>query len=183
MNLFQLSRAGSHTSLEAHHSNSDTCIQSRNHHSEINGEIAVIVGGHHEVSKQQIVERVVSLQRALAKKSEKVDFLSEHVRQLLDEVQKKNRVIQVLATKENGETGAFSSESMDKNKVAMSKRPGIMASVLSQEPLDGKMTLDLSLEISRKLQEVLEETLLKNMMLKVGILAKSIIFISSLKLI
>ena len=46
---------------------------------------------------------------------------------------------------------------------------GIMASIYSsnRDSTSGGMTLDLSLEINRKLQAVLEDTLLKNIMLKV----------------
>lgn len=43
-----------------------------------------------------------------------------------------------------------------------------MGSVYSSHQTDGSMTLELSLEINRKLQAVLEDTLLKNMTLKVG---------------
>ena len=43
-----------------------------------------------------------------------------------------------------------------------------MASVYSSRVSDKDMTLDLSLEINRKLQAVVEDTLLKNMTLKVS---------------
>ena len=49
----------------------------------------------------------------------------------------------------------------------MAKRMGIMASMYTQHVQDGAMTLDLSLEINHKLQAVLEDTLLKNITLKV----------------
>lgn len=42
-----------------------------------------------------------------------------------------------------------------------------MASVYSARPIDKGMTLELSLDINRKLQAVLEDTILKNIMLKV----------------
>lgn len=42
-----------------------------------------------------------------------------------------------------------------------------MASVYGSKAVDDTMTLDLSLEINRKLQAVLEDTLLKNITLKV----------------
>jgi len=42
-----------------------------------------------------------------------------------------------------------------------------MASVYGSKPADDGLTLDLSLEINRKLQVVLEDTLLKNITLKV----------------
>ena len=45
---------------------------------------------------------------------------------------------------------------------------GIMASLYSSKASDSGMTLDLSLEINQKLQAVLEDTLLKNITLKVS---------------
>lgn len=42
-----------------------------------------------------------------------------------------------------------------------------MASVYGSKQVDDSMTLELSLEINRKLQAVLEDTLLKNITLKV----------------
>lgn len=43
-----------------------------------------------------------------------------------------------------------------------------MASVYGSKPADDGLTLELSLEINRKLQIVLEDTLLKNITLKVN---------------
>lgn len=65
------------------------------------------------------------------------------------------------------ESGALSSEASDFNKANLSKRGGIMASLYTSHPADSGLTLDLSLEINRKLQAVLEDTLLKNITLKV----------------
>jgi hypothetical protein len=42
-----------------------------------------------------------------------------------------------------------------------------MASLYSSKPADSGMSLELSLEINQKLQAVLEDTLLKNITLKV----------------
>lgn len=42
-----------------------------------------------------------------------------------------------------------------------------MASLYTSHPADSGLTLELSLEINRKLQAVLEDTLLKNITLKV----------------
>lgn len=42
-----------------------------------------------------------------------------------------------------------------------------MASLYSSKPSDPDMSLELSLEINRKLQTVLEDTILKNITLKV----------------
>lgn len=75
------------------------------------------------------------------------------------------RIIQSYVLRE--ETGALSSEASDINKAHLSRRGGIMASLYTSHPADSGLTLDLSLEINRKLQAVLEDTLLKNITLKV----------------
>jgi hypothetical protein len=49
----------------------------------------------------------------------------------------------------------------------MSESGGIMASLYTSKQSDANMTLELSLEINQKLQAVLEDTLLKNITLKV----------------
>lgn len=76
------------------------------------------------------------------------------------------RIIQSYVLRE--ETGALSSEASDINKAHLSRRGGIMASLYTSHPADSGLTLDLSLEINRKLQAVLEDTLLKNITLKVN---------------
>ena len=50
----------------------------------------------------------------------------------------------------------------------MTKKGGIMASLYSHHQQDGAMNLELSLEINHKIQAVLEDTLLKNITLKVS---------------
>lgn len=71
------------------------------------------------------------------------------------------------------EAGTLSSEASDFNKVHLSRRGGIMASLYTSHPADSGLTLELSLEINRKLQAVLEDTLLKNITLKVSSCASS----------
>lgn len=48
-----------------------------------------------------------------------------------------------------------------------------MASVYSSRIADSNLTLELSLDINRKLQAVLEDALLKNITLKVSVFVKS----------
>ncbi|BFZ02366.1 hypothetical protein BsWGS_05404 [Bradybaena similaris] len=117
-----------------------------------------------EVDKQVLIERIVRLQKSLARKNEKLEFLGEHVQQLLEDIRKKNKIIQMYALRE--ESGTLTSEDMDANKTLLARKGGIMASLYSAHQQDGTMTLELSLQISRKLQAVLEDTLLKNMTLK-----------------
>ncbi|XP_039282900.1 coiled-coil domain-containing protein 186 [Nilaparvata lugens] len=130
-------------------------------------------------NSQMLIERIAKLQRENAKAMEKIDFLEEHTRTLVEELQKKSRVLQSYILRE--EAGALSSRSMDLNKTVLkgwsklktkaelSKHGGIMASVYGSKSLDEHMTLELSLEINRKLQAVLEDTLLKNITLKENI--------------
>lgn len=44
-----------------------------------------------DIDKQKIIDKVVKLQKTLAKKTEKIDFLQDHVNQLTLDVQKKTR--------------------------------------------------------------------------------------------
>uniref|UniRef100_A0AAY4DEN8 Coiled-coil domain-containing protein 186 n=1 Tax=Denticeps clupeoides TaxID=299321 RepID=A0AAY4DEN8_9TELE len=117
-----------------------------------------------EVDKAVLVERIVRLQKAHARKNEKIEFMEDHIRQLVEEIRKKTKIIQSYVLRE--ETGALSSEASDFNKAHLSRRGGIMASLYTSHPADSGLTLDLSLEINRKLQAVLEDTLLKNITLK-----------------
>ena len=64
---------------------------------------------------QKMLDKIISLQRTLAKKQEKLDFMEEHTSNLLEEVKKKNKIFQnyVMAV----ETGALASAERDINKV------------------------------------------------------------------
>ncbi|XP_069756084.1 coiled-coil domain-containing protein 186 isoform X2 [Narcine bancroftii] len=117
-----------------------------------------------EVDKAILIERIVRLQKAHARKNEKIEFMEDHIKQLVEEIRKKTRIIQTYVLRE--ESGALSSEASDFNKALLSRRGGIMASLYTSHPADSGLTLELSLEINRKLQAVLEDTLLKNITLK-----------------
>ncbi|KAL3051491.1 hypothetical protein OYC64_001690 [Pagothenia borchgrevinki] len=124
----------------------------------------VVVDNYPEVDKTVLVERIVRLQKALARKQEKIEFMEDHIKQLVEEIRRKTKIIQSYVLRE--ESGALSSEASDINKANVSRRGGIMASLYTSHPADSGLTLDLSLEINRKLQAVLEDTLLKNITLK-----------------
>jgi len=57
----------------------------------------------------------VKLQRALAKKQEKVEFLKEHVNQLVDSLQKKSKIIQGYAMSQD--VDSLVSDVSEQNKV------------------------------------------------------------------
>uniref|UniRef100_A0A3P8V970 Coiled-coil domain containing 186 n=1 Tax=Cynoglossus semilaevis TaxID=244447 RepID=A0A3P8V970_CYNSE len=124
----------------------------------------VLADSFPEVDKAVLVDRIVRLQKALARKQEKIEFMEDHIKQLVEEIRKKTKIIQSYVLRE--ESGALSSEASDINKAHLSRRGGIMASLYTSHPADSGLTLDLLLEINRKLQAVLEDTLLKNITLK-----------------
>ncbi|XP_056222249.1 coiled-coil domain-containing protein 186 isoform X1 [Seriola aureovittata] len=149
-------------SLNARHGGSSG-VEERSPESQ-SGPSVVVVDSFPEVDKAVLVERIVRLQKALARKQEKIEFMEDHIKQLVEEIRKKTKIIQSYVLRE--ETGALSSEASDINKAHLSRRGGIMASLYTSHPADSGLTLDLSLEINRKLQAVLEDTLLKNITLK-----------------
>ena len=68
---------------------------------------------------QVLVEKIVKLQRELAKRQEKLDFMEEHVDTMVHEMKKKNKLLQGLMLKQDA--GALASSDMDQNKVFYSK--------------------------------------------------------------
>ncbi|XP_077311107.1 coiled-coil domain-containing protein 186 [Lithobates pipiens] len=150
------SRSSSSGSLNARSSNDDRSPENiRN---------AMVVDSFPEVDKAVLIERIIRLQKAHARKNEKIEFMEDHIKQLVEEIRKKTKIIQSYVLRE--EAGTLSSEASDFNKANLSRRGGIMASLYTSHPADSGLTMDLSLEINRKLQAVLEDTLLKNITLK-----------------
>nr|XP_046232527.1 coiled-coil domain-containing protein 186 isoform X2 [Scatophagus argus] len=156
------SRSSSSGSLNARHGGGSG-VEERLPDSQ-SGPSVVVVDNFPEVDKAVLVDRIVRLQKALARKQEKIEFMEDHIKQLVEEIRKKTKIIQSYVLRE--ESGALSSEASDINKAHLSRRGGIMASLYTSHPADSGLTLDLSLEINRKLQAVLEDTLLKNITLK-----------------
>lgn len=72
-----------------------------------------------EPDRQALIERIVKLQKRNMKHMEKIEFLEEHVNQLLTEVKKKNRVIQHYVLRE--QSGALSSKNFDEHKVSSAR--------------------------------------------------------------
>jgi hypothetical protein len=59
---------------------------------------------------------MIRVQRDNARKSEKIDFLEEHVTDLVNELKKKNRLLQMYLMKE--ESGVLTDEATDRHKVS-----------------------------------------------------------------
>ena len=63
-----------------------------------------------EIDKQMLVEKIVRLQKAHARKNEKLEFLEDHIQQLFVEVQKKSKY-------ENSLGGCFSKRCLKDNNL------------------------------------------------------------------
>ncbi|XP_016966335.1 coiled-coil domain-containing protein 186 [Drosophila biarmipes] len=121
-------------------------------------------------SKKVLVERILRLQQATARQTERIEFLENHTAALVAEVQKKSKVVQHYMLRDQT-AGALTTSRSDQNKSELLKYGnGIMAAIYGGSSKAGgeskAMSLELSLEINKKLQTVLEDTLLKNITLK-----------------
>lgn len=69
-----------------------------------------------EPSRQALIDRIIKLQEINAKRAEKLDFFEEHTRTLVEELQKKTRIIQNYILHEN--IGAMGNNDRDRYKVS-----------------------------------------------------------------
>lgn len=69
-----------------------------------------------EPDRQTLIERLLKLQKVNAKRAEKLDFLEEHTRTLVEELQKKTKIIQNYIFHEN--IDAMGSNERDRHKVS-----------------------------------------------------------------
>lgn len=76
-------------SLNARHGGSSG-VEERSPESQ-SGPSVVVVDSFPEVDKAVLVERIVRLQKALARKQEKIEFMEDHIKQLVEEIRKKTK--------------------------------------------------------------------------------------------
>lgn len=69
------------------------------------------------VDKKTLLDHIVKLQKISARKSEKIDFLEEHINTLVSELQKKTQLLQSYIVRE--QSGALTSNKMENNKVSL----------------------------------------------------------------
>lgn len=55
------------------------------------GPSVMVVDSFPEVDKAVLVDRIVRLQKALARKQEKIEFMEDHIKQLVEEIRKKTK--------------------------------------------------------------------------------------------
>lgn len=76
-------------SLNARHGG-NSGVEERSPDSQM-GPSVVVVDNFPEVDKSVLVDRIVRLQKALARKQEKIEFMEDHIKQLVEEIRKKTK--------------------------------------------------------------------------------------------
>ncbi|GMT06295.1 hypothetical protein PENTCL1PPCAC_28469 [Pristionchus entomophagus] len=120
-------------------------------------------------AQQAMIEKIVKLQKQLLRRKEKIEFLEEHVRQCLDELQKKTKLIQYYALREEASLLLPADDSMQKVPIAKktSSSYALMGAIFTGGGnSERKAALQLATEVNSRLQAVLEDTLLKNINFK-----------------
>ncbi|VDP11986.1 unnamed protein product [Onchocerca flexuosa] len=131
--------------------------------------------------QQQMIEKIVKLQRQLARRQDKIEFLEEHVRQCTQELLKKTKIIQNYALRE--EAALLLPES-DLNKIlcgpngSCSTSSSLIGNLFTSSANGGtgKSELKFVMEVNSRLQAVLEDALHKNITLtnNIDIMGKEI---------
>lgn len=124
---------------------------------------------NNEKSEQQkvqsaMIEKIVVLQRKLARRGEKIEFLDEHVKQCLEELQKKTKIIQHYALREEASLLLPEDDSLD--KVPILRASSAYALMGAMFTGSDKKAAQISCEVNSRLQAVLEDCIHKNIMLK-----------------
>ncbi|VDN19633.1 unnamed protein product [Cylicostephanus goldi] len=117
---------------------------------------------------------IIVLQKKLARRNDKIEFLEEHVRHCLEELQKKTKIIQHYALREEASLLLPSDGSLEQLmnccevvQVPLSRKGtsySLMGAIFSAG--SDKKSLQLAAEVNSRLQAVLEDALIKNITLK-----------------
>lgn len=77
-------------SLNARQGGGNSSVEERSPESQ-SGPSVMVVDSFPEVDKAVLVDRIVRLQKALARKQEKIEFMEDHIKQLVEEIRKKTK--------------------------------------------------------------------------------------------
>lgn len=125
--------------------------------------------------QQVMIDKIVILQRKLARRTEKCEFLEEHVRQCLEELQKKTKIIQHFALREEASLLMPSEESIEKLFASSefvqvpilrkSSAYALMGAMFTSSGSEKKQSQILT-EVNSRLQAVLEDVIQKNICMR-----------------
>ncbi|UMM21648.1 hypothetical protein L5515_003240 [Caenorhabditis briggsae] len=125
--------------------------------------------------QQIMIDKIVVLQRKLARRTEKCEFLEEHVRQCLEELQKKTKIIQHYALREEASLLMPSEESMERLFASCefvqvpifrkSSAYALMGAMFTTSGSEKKQSQILT-EVNSRLQAVLEDVIQRNICMR-----------------
>ncbi|UMM21649.1 hypothetical protein L5515_003240 [Caenorhabditis briggsae] len=116
--------------------------------------------------QQIMIDKIVVLQRKLARRTEKCEFLEEHVRQCLEELQKKTKIIQHYALREEASLLMPSEESMERVPIfRKSSAYALMGAMFTTSGSEKKQSQILT-EVNSRLQAVLEDVIQRNICMR-----------------
>lgn len=113
--------------------------------------------------QQIVIDKIVKLQKKLVKKTEKIEFLEEHVKQCLEELKKKTKIIQNYALREEAAMLKPTNESLEEVAIKLKESSVPVFGTWFNGKNKEKSNLVISAEINSRLQALVEDLLLKNM--------------------
>ncbi|CAB11567.1 CARD domain-containing protein [Caenorhabditis elegans] len=120
-----------------------------------------------KLNMQQImIDKIVILQRKLARRTEKCEFLEEHVRQCLEELQKKTKIIQHFALREEASLLMPSEGSLEKVPIGRKSAAYALMGAMFTSSGNEKKQVQIMTEVNSRLQAVLEDVIQKNILMR-----------------
>uniref|UniRef100_A0A0N5BCV7 GRIP domain-containing protein n=1 Tax=Strongyloides papillosus TaxID=174720 RepID=A0A0N5BCV7_STREA len=128
------------------------------------------INASNNVNVQQVmIDKIVKLQKLLVKKTEKIEFLEEHIKQCVEELKKKTKIIQNYALREEAAMLKPMNESLEEVAIRMKESSTPLFGTWFNGKGKEKSSLTISAEINSRLQALIEDLLLKNMEYKEAI--------------
>lgn len=109
------------------------------------------------MEKTEIIQKLINVQKQYVKRNEKIDFLSDHVSQLTEELKKKTKLIQSFLLREQHGRMKPPGKEQELHKKVNSIMDTIYAT-------NSNENINMMRDINKQLQLVLEDTLFKNIM-------------------
>lgn len=154
-----MSRSSSSGSLD---SNTTTTTTKETHHG--TRENSCNISSISDIDKEVLIDKIIKLQKSNARKTEKIEFMQDHIDQLLEEVRKKSRIIQNYIMREESYS-LGPAEAVKLSKTVAAKRSGIVTSMFVSSETGRDVYEDLA-EHNSRLQTVLEDKVIHNLTLK-----------------
>ncbi|VDK83578.1 unnamed protein product [Litomosoides sigmodontis] len=146
-------------------------------HREASQQSQTAIIDHARAFQQQMIEKIVKLQRQLARRQEKLEFLEEHVRHCTEELVRKTKIIQNYALREEASLLLPVSDVnrlLETCEATLPRGPrdrssassSLIGNLFASSANNATGTSDVATEVNSRLQAVLENALHRNITLK-----------------